>query len=120
MCFFLRTSYLFDGVISFSGLYNVRNFTQEYFDDLALLNSPIDLAYTLNDENIINIIKNKKVLVVVSYGAWDQDCVNETRELEYIFSTKGIHTEFYYWSNDYSHDFPSWNYYLDFYISRIL
>lgn len=43
----------------FSGLYNVRNFTQEYFDDLTLLNSPIDLAYTLNDENIINIIRNK-------------------------------------------------------------
>ncbi len=47
------------------------------------------------------------MLVVVSYGAWDQDCVNETRELEYIFSTKGIYKEFYYWSNDYSHDFPS-------------
>lgn len=67
MCFFLRTPYLFDGVISFSDLYNVRNFTQEYFDDLALLNSPIDLSYTLNDENIINIIRNKNLITLVKY-----------------------------------------------------
>lgn len=120
MAFYLRVPDRFDGVFAFSGIYDIRYFFSDYFDDLALLNSPIDLAYTMGDPYQIECLRNKKMLVVVSYGAYESECVDNTRRLEEILHSKGIHKQFYYWSHEFPHDFPSWNHYLYHYIWEIL
>lgn len=117
--FFLRKPHLFSGVFALSGIYNIRFFTNNYFDKLAFLNSPIDSLYLLNNQEYIEEIKKKKIVVVCSYGPYED--TNQTIELEKAFKYKNINNaEFYYWGESYPHDFPSWFIYIDFYINKFI
>jgi len=119
MNIFLRKPMLFSGVFAMSGIYDIRFFTNNYFDELAFYNSPIDSIRMLNNHEYLNIIKQKNIVAVVSNGAYED--INQTIDLDKAFKDKGIYNaEFYYWSDKYSHDWPSWFTYINFYINKFI
>lgn len=120
MNFFLRRPDLFNGVMTFSGIYNIRFFFNDYFDDLAYLNSPIDSISGLNNDEYIRLYNEKKILMVVSNGAYENEAYPDTVELARLFSLKGIKHKVFYWTSNYPHDWSSWHIYLDYYLNMFL
>lgn len=118
MNIFLRMPHLFSGTFTMSGVYNIRFFFNDYFDDLAFLNSPLDSLYLMNNELYKEELKKKRIVIVVSNGAYEM--VEETKEIERAFHKNDIYPEVYYWSSDFPHDWISWKTYLKYYIDRFL
>ena len=116
----IRQPNLFSGVWAMSGIYKISYFIDDYYDELAFLNCPLDSINLLKDEAYINKLRSKKILVIVSSGAYEEESLRETIELEKAFNNKNIPSEVYYWTNNYPHDFSSWNIYLNYYIKDFL
>ena len=76
--------------------------------------------FELKDEKYLNLLRNKKIIVVVSSGAYEEESLKETYELEEAMKNKAIPACFYYWTNNYPHNFSSWKIYLSFYIKEFL
>ncbi len=116
----IRRPDLFSGVFAMSGIYKITYFISDYYDELAFLNCPIDSIKLLKDESYINLLRSKKIVVVVSSGAFEEESLKETTALETVMREKQIPAEFYYWTDNYPHDWPSWKIYLDYYIKNFL
>ncbi len=116
----IRQPSLFAGTFSMSGIYKISFFINDYYDELAFYNSPLDSIRLLKDENYINLLRTKKILIVVSNGAYEDESYLETIELEEALNNKNIPNQTYYWTSNYPHDFSSWNIYLDYYIKMFL
>ncbi len=116
----IRQPDLFSGVFAMSGIYKITYFINDYYDELAFYNCPLDSINLLKDESYINKLRAKKILMVVSSGANEDESLKETEELEKAFKNKDIPVNVYYWTNNYPHDWPSWKIYVDFYIKDFL
>ena len=92
----------------------------DYYDEIAFLNCPLDSINLLKDEKYLNLLRSKKIIVVVSSGAYEEESLKETYELEEAMKNKAIPACFYYWTNNYPHNFSSWKIYLSFYIKEFL
>ena len=60
------------------------------------------------EHEYVGLYKKSQIIVCVGQGAWDSDCVVETRELENGFNNLGVECWFDYWSHEYVHDWCSW------------
>lgn len=109
MNFFLRRPDIFDGVLALSGIFHSGFFIRDYADDLTFLNSPIDSVRCLpRNHPYVDLYKRAKIIVCVGAGAWEEQCILDTRALDFEFSRLGIPTWFDYWGKEYYHDWPSW------------
>lgn len=107
--FFLRRPDVFDYVLALSGIYHIGFFIPNYSDLNTFLNSPIDtLRHMASDHEYVELYKKSRIVVCVGQGAWESDCYNDTKELEYGFKNLGVDCWFDYWSHEYVHDWPSW------------
>lgn len=107
--FFLRKPDLFDSVLALSGIYKVDFFFKGYSDDLTFLNSPIDSfrAMSLN-HYYLDMYRRSKVIICVGQGNWEEECIQNTKELEFQFKAHNCPAWFDYWGHDKPHDWPSW------------
>lgn len=109
MNFFLRRPDIFDMVLSLSGLFHSGYFIENYSDELTFLNSPIDsLSHLDYNHYYVNLYKKAKIIVCVGQGAYESECINDTKALEYQFRRLNIDAWFDYWGCEYMHDWPSW------------
>ncbi len=120
MNMFLRKPQLFGGVFAMSGIYKITFFFNDYYDELAFLNSPIDSLNLLKNNEYLNLYKKRNILLVVSNGAYESEALHDTYELEKAFNKNGIPISCYYWTKDYPHDWSSWKIYLNYYIKNFL
>lgn len=118
MNIFLRMPHLFNGTFCMSGVYDIRFFFNDYFDDLAFLNSPVDSLNLMNNELYKEELRKKRIIIVVSSGAYE--LTYETSNLERAFHKNDIYPQIYYWSNEYPHDWWAWKVYLKYYIENLL
>ena len=116
----IRQPKLFGGAFLMSGIYKITYFINDYYDEIAFLNCPLDSINLLKDEKYLNLLRSKKIIVVVSSGAYEEESLKETYELEEAMKNKAIPACFYYWTNNYPHNFSSWKIYLSFYIKEFL
>ena len=120
MNLFLRRPKLFSGTFCLSGIYKIDFFINDYYDQIAFLNSPIDSINMLTNKDIVDTYNTKKILMVVSTGAYEEDSYNQTKELDESFYKKSIDHQAYYWSDNYPHDWSSWKTYLNFYLPEFI
>jgi esterase/lipase superfamily enzyme len=117
---FFRRPDLFDGVIGLSGLYRATFFTGGYSDDTVYFNSPLDYLPGLDDAWHLERYRRGRIVFAVGQGAWEEDCVRDTRELESILAAKGVPAWFDYWGHDVDHDWPWWRRMLPYFLDRLL
>ena len=109
MNFFLRRPDIFDYVLALSGIYHSGFFIKDYSDLYTFLNSPIDsLRHMPANHEYIDLYRRSQIIICVGSGAWEADCINDTRELENEFRRLNIDIWADYWSEEYYHDWPSW------------
>lgn len=106
--FFFRRPDVFDGVIGISGLYDVTGFVGDFCNDDVYFNSPLRYLAGLEDPWYLDRFRGAAITFQVGQGAWEEDCLRDTRALESILAAKGVPAWFDYWGHDVNHDWPWW------------
>ncbi len=110
---------LFDGLVAMSGLYRLRHFIGDYVDDTVYFNSPLHYLPGLDDPWYLSRLRQAKLAIVVGQGAWEEEMLEDTRELEAILRAKEIPAIVDYWGHDVDHDWPWWRVMLPHYLERL-
>jgi esterase/lipase superfamily enzyme len=106
---------LFHGTIAMSGSYDLKTYTNGYYDDNVYFNSPVDYLPNLTDENVLNLLKQRRDIYIVT-GQGNYENPEASRTLAGILSVKGIPHELNIWGHDIPHDWPSWRKMLPYFL----
>ena len=118
--FFLRRPDLFDGMVALSGVYNAQFFFHEYMDNLVYDNSPLHFLPNMPVHHPwIDLYKQSEIIMCVGQGAWEDEMLYDTRELDRIMNEKGIPHWADYWGYDVNHDWPWWQKQLPYFIDHL-
>jgi esterase/lipase superfamily enzyme len=106
---FLRRPDLFRGVIALSGVYDSDYFFDGWMNPTLYESSPERfLPGMRKDHPYIGLYNERKMILCVGQGAWEEDGVRSLRYLESLFREKGIHAWCDFWGYDVNHDWPWW------------
>jgi esterase/lipase superfamily enzyme len=106
--FFFRRPDVFDGVIGISGLYDASTFVGDFCNDDVYFNSPLRYLEGLEEPRYLEAFREASITFLVGQGAYEEECLRETRALERILVAKGVPAWFDYWGQDVNHDWPWW------------
>ncbi len=107
--FFFRRPDLFDTLIALSGLYHSNYSFPNYHDNLTYANSPQDFLQNMSEDHPwMQLYRQRKIVVVIGQGRWEEDTLWSTRELDRILAEKHVPAWFDYWGYDSDHDWPWW------------
>lgn len=104
---FFRRPDLFEGTIAMSGSYDLKAYSDGYYDDNCYFNSPVDYLSNLTDEHILNQLRSKHHIYILS-GQGDYEAPDRSVQLGSILSAKGIPHQVDLWGYDVPHDWPTW------------
>jgi esterase/lipase superfamily enzyme len=114
---FFRKPDLFAGLIAMSGIYDLKYYTDGYFDDTCYFNSPVDYIPGLTDENILSSLREKNIIIASGRGAYEDP--GASRQLSDILHSKNIPHWFDLWGEDMAHDWPTWRKMLPYFLDNI-
>ena len=118
---FFRRPDLFDSVFAISGIYDSYDSFGDYMDDILYNNCPVYyLANMPQDHYYMDMYRNRKILIVVGQGRWEEILVDSTRRLEHVLRSKGIPARVEYWGYDVDHDWPWWFRMVEHYVPQLL
>jgi len=106
--FFFRHPDLCDSVIAISGLFRMNLFIGDYMDEMVYFHSPLAYLPELNDPWYIDRFRQSKIFVGVGQGAWEDEMLEDTRQLKNILEAKNIPAFIDIWGHDVNHDWPWW------------
>ncbi|MBR4212327.1 MAG: esterase family protein [Oscillibacter sp.] len=119
--FFFRRPDLFDTLLSMSGLFNAQYFFHDYMDDLVYDNSPVHFLPNMPDNHPwMDFYRKSKIILCVGQGAWEEDLLYGTRELDAVLTAKGIPHWADYWGFDVNHDWDWWRKQFPYFVEHIL
>jgi esterase/lipase superfamily enzyme len=98
---------LFDGTIAMSGSYDLKVYTDGYYDDTCYFNSPVDYLPGLTDERVLNALRSKHHIYVLS-GQGAYEAPDRSRQLSSVLAAKGIPHHLDLWGHDIPHEWPTW------------
>ena len=58
-------------------------------------------------------------MICVGQGAWEDELLDSTRQLDAILQRKGIHAWVDYWGQDVNHDWPWWYKQMNYFLGKI-
>ena len=106
---FLRRPDLFRGVIALSGVYDSDYFFDGWMNPTLYESSPERfLPGMRKDHPYIQLYNERKIILCVGQGAWEEDGIRTLKYLESVFREKGIHASCNFWGYDVNHDWPWW------------
>ena len=116
---FFRRPDLFAGTIAMSGSYDLKDYAKGYFDDNVYFNSPVDYLSNLNDDNLLNQIRNRKhIYITTGQGSYENP--EASINLSKVLNSKGIEHQLDHWGYDIPHDWPSWRKMLPYFVESKL
>lgn len=112
---------LFDACLALSGVYDSRDAFGDYMDDLVYANSPCDyIAGMPTDHPYIQMYNERKIIICVGQGAWEDVLKDSTAWLAHVLWTKGINASVNFWGYDVNHDWNWWYVQANTYLPQIL
>lgn len=105
---FFRRPDLASGLIALSGLYQPRLFVGDYSDDWVYFNSPLYYLPNLNDAWHLEHYRRSTIIFCVGQGAWEDECIDDMRQMQAILEVKGVPAQFDYWGHDVEHHWYWW------------
>ncbi len=114
---FFRRPDLFAGLIAMSGIYDLKYYSDGYFDDICYYNSPVDYLPGLTDEKILSSIRKKNIIIASGRGAYEDP--GASQQLSDILHSKDIPHWFDLWGEDMAHDWPTWRQMLPYFLDNI-
>lgn len=106
MNLFLKYPDRIKGVIAMSGVYDLTEYTNGYYDEQVYFNSPIHYIPNLTDHSILEKIRSGNILLATGSGNYEDPDAN--RRFSDVLHTKSIPHQMEIWGNDIHHDWPTW------------
>jgi len=106
MNLFLKYPDRIKGVIAMSGVYDLTEYTDGYYDEQVYFNSPIHYIPNLTDHSILEKIRSGNILLATGSGNYEDPEAN--RRFSDVLHTKSISHQMEIWGNDIHHDWPTW------------
>jgi esterase/lipase superfamily enzyme len=119
---FFKHPDLFGGTIALSGLYRLdRKEFQISTDQIPAVyfNSPLTYLPGLSDHHYLDCCRDGRIIVCVGQGAWENEAIEDTRDLDTVLRTKNIPAWVDFWGYDVSHDWPWWFKQLNYFLERL-
>lgn len=120
--FFLKHPDLFEGTIALSGLYRLNRHEFGLTDadiPAVYFNSPVHFLAAITDERYLSAYRSRKIIVCVGQGAWEEEALVDTRDLDSVFRQKSVEAWIDYWGHDVNHDWPWWYRQMNYFLSRL-
>lgn len=114
---FFRKPNIFAGTIAMSGNYDLKIYTNGYFDDNCYFNSPVDYLPHWDDNNIIKLLKQKSIIIASGQG--EHENPNASRRLSEILNSKKIPHWLDLWGPDMKHDWATWKEMFPYFLGKI-
>jgi len=119
--FFFRRPDVFDSVIALSGIYDTRDMYDGYMDDVVYRNDPCESLRNMPpDHPYMNMFRERKIIICVGQGAWEEPLLEGTRRLDQVLRDKGIPAWIDYWGQDVNHDWPWWKKQIRYFLPHVL
>ncbi len=115
MNLFLKRPDLINGVIAMSGVYNLTEYSNGFFDDQVYYNSPGHYVPNLSDQWYLdNIRRSNNIHIVTGSGPYEDP--QAARDFSGVLASKGINHELDVWGEEWKHDWPTWRAMLPHYL----
>ena len=106
---FFRRPDLFDGVLSLSGVYDAKFFTDGWMNDVLYDNSPLDFLRNMpGDHPYIDLYNRRRIALCVGQGRWEEEGRRTTALMGDVLYSKNIHAWVDFWGYDVDHDWDWW------------
>lgn len=115
MNLFLKRPDLLNGVIAMSGVYNLMEYTDGYYDEQVYFNSPAHYMPNLTDHWYLENIRRSRNIHLFS-GEGPYEAPHAAREFAGVLYDKGITYELDIWGQEWKHDWPTWRALLPHYL----
>ena len=113
--FFQRPD-LINGVIAMSGMYDLQQYTDGYYDEDVYFNSPQAYLPNLNDDHFLPMLQAGRHIHILS-GSGNYESPEASRTFSGILHSKGIPHNLDIWGPDMHHDWPTWRAMLPYYLA---
>ena len=118
---FFRRPELFSGVLGMSGVYYAKYFFDGWMDATLYHNSPVEfLANLPKDHPYIPLYNERKIILCIGQGQWEDEGRVTTARLRDIFEAKGIRAWVDFWGYDVDHDWPWWKKQIVYFLPYLL
>ncbi len=117
--FFFRHPDTFNTLIALSGLYRLNIFIGDYMDETVYFNTPLAYLPNLDDPWYLDQYCHSRIIICVGQGAWEDEMLRDTRELECILKDKQIPAWIDIWGYDVNHDWPWWRQMLLYFLAKL-
>jgi esterase/lipase superfamily enzyme len=116
MNLFLKRPDLFSGVIAMSGVYDLMEYTDGYYDEQVYFNSPSHYIPNLTDHEVLEKIRKGKIIIAT--GSGNHEDPNANRRFSDVLNAKSIPHRLEIWAEDIHHDWPTWRKMLPYFLSE--
>lgn len=107
MNLFLKRPDIINGAISMSGVYDLTEYTNGFWDEQVYYNSPIHYIPNLTDQWYLDKIKASHHVHIYT-GAGDFEDAGASKRFSQVLWDKGIWHDLDIWGKDIHHDWPAW------------
>lgn len=118
MNLFLRNPDKINGVISMSGVYDLKEYTKGYWDEQVYFNSPEIYMKNMGDEWFLSKIRSSNHIHILS-GSGSYEDPNASRRFSEVLWSKGIKHDLDIWGHDIDHDWPTWRKMLPYVLAKL-
>ena len=119
--FFFRRPDIFSSVLALSGIYDSKDAFGDYMDGTLYNNCPnYYLANIPADHYYIDMYNQRKAIICVGQGAWEDELKVSTAQLAKVCHEKGIHAQVDFWGYDVNHDWDWWFKQCDHYVPQLI
>jgi esterase/lipase superfamily enzyme len=106
MNLFLKRPDLIGGVVALSGVYNLMEYTDGFYNDAVYFNSPAHYIPNMHDHNTLQAIRSGKILIATGSGSYEDP--HASRDFSTLLHNKGIAHHLSIWGQEWTHDWPTW------------
>ena len=120
--FIFRHPELCGALVALSGAYSLGHFKPlgDTCDEHVYFNDPLRYLPGLTDESTLKLYRHSRIIICVGQGAWERDCLAESRRLSDILRAKGVPHWLDLWGPDVNHDWPWWRKQLPYFLGHVL
>jgi esterase/lipase superfamily enzyme len=116
MNLFLKRPDLFHGVIAMSGVYDLMEYTDGYYDEQVYFNSPSHYIPNLNDQDMLEKMRKGKIIIATGSGNHEDPAANQ--RFADVLNSKSIPHRLEIWGQDIHHDWPTWKKMLPYFLGE--
>lgn len=106
MNLFLKRPDLINGVIAMSGVYDLMEYTNGFYDDQVYFNSPMHYIPNLTDHDTLEKIRRGKIILAT--GSGNNEDPEANKRFSGVLNSKSIPHNLEVWADDIHHDWPTW------------